>query len=110
MVISVRELFSLGGLFEFLVLIYTSKQRKRKKYAVHEAPTIDEIDQLVGLNILPANVIENLLPPRYKQQQENSDKLTSQPEARITRVTILVPKNENRAVLCWLRCRGDLEI
>ena len=40
---------------------------------VHKAPTIDEIDELVGLNILPANFIENLLPPRYKQQRENSD-------------------------------------
>ena len=40
---------------------------------VHKAPTIDEIDELVGLNILPANFIENLLPPRYKQQHENSD-------------------------------------
>ena len=43
-----------------------------QKLTVHKAPTIDEIDQLVGLNILPANFIENLLPPRYKQQNENS--------------------------------------
>ena len=72
MVISVREIFFLGGLFEFLALISTSKQRKCTKFTVHKAPTIDEIDQLVGLNILPANFIENLLPPRYKQQRENS--------------------------------------
>ena len=44
-----------------------------QKFTVHKAPTIDEIDELVGLNILPVNVIENLLPPRYKQQHENSD-------------------------------------
>ena len=31
-----------------------------QKFTVHKAPTIDEIDELVGLNILPANVIENL--------------------------------------------------
>ena len=73
MVISVREIFSRGGLFEFLALILTSKQRKCKKFTVHKAPTIDEIDELVGLNILPANVIENLLPPRLKQQHENSN-------------------------------------
>ena len=44
-------------------------------FAVHKAPTIDEIDELVGLNILPTNFIENLLPSRYKlkQQHENSD-------------------------------------
>ena len=46
-----------------------------QKCTVPKAPTIDEIDELVGLNILLANVIdhENLLPPRYKQQHENSD-------------------------------------
>ena len=44
-----------------------------QKFTVHKAPTIDEIDELVGLNILPANFIENFFPPRYKQQQENSD-------------------------------------
>ena len=44
-----------------------------QKSTVHKAPTIDEIDELVGLNILPTNFIENLLPPRYKQQHENSD-------------------------------------
>ena len=37
-----------------------------QKFTVHKAPTIDEIDELVGLNILQTNVIENLLPPRYK--------------------------------------------
>ena len=42
-------------------------------FTVHKAPTIDETDELVGLNILPANVIENLLPPTQKQQHENSD-------------------------------------
>ena len=31
------------------------------KFTVHKAPNIDEIDKLVGLNILPANFIENLL-------------------------------------------------
>ena len=40
-----------------------------QKFTVHKAPTIDEIDELVGLNILLANVIENLLPPRYKLKQ-----------------------------------------
>ena len=44
-----------------------------QKFTVHKAPIIDEIDKLVGLNILPANVFENLLPPRQKQQHENSD-------------------------------------
>ena len=34
------------------------------KFTVHKAPTINEIDELVGLNILPANFIENLLLPR----------------------------------------------
>ena len=43
------------------------------KPKIHKVPTIDEIDELVGLNILPANFIENLLPPRDKQQNENSD-------------------------------------
>ena len=44
-----------------------------QKFTAHKAPTIDEKDELVGLNILPANFIENLLPPTYKQQHENSD-------------------------------------
>ena len=44
-----------------------------QNFTVHKAPTIEEIDKLVGLNILPANFIENLLPTRYKQQHENSD-------------------------------------
>ena len=44
-----------------------------QKFTLHRAPTIDKIDELVGWNILPANFIENLLPPRYKQQHENSD-------------------------------------
>ena len=35
--------------------------------------SVREIDELVGLNIVPANFIENLLPPRQKQQSENSD-------------------------------------
>ena len=63
MVISVREIFSRGGLFEFLALIFKSKQKKMQTFTVHKVPTIDEIDELVGLNILPANFIENLLPP-----------------------------------------------
>ena len=29
-----------------------------QKCTVHKAPTFDEIDELVGLNILPANFIE----------------------------------------------------
>ena len=70
--ISVREIFSRGGLFEFLALIFTSKRRKCKTFTVYKAPTIDEIDELVGLNILTANFIENLLTPRYKQH-ENSE-------------------------------------
>ena len=49
------------------------KTKRMQKFTVHKAPSIDEIDKLVGLNILPANFIENLLPPRYKQQHENSD-------------------------------------
>ena len=44
-----------------------------QKFTVRKVPTMDEIDELVGLNILPANLIENLLPPRDKQQHENSD-------------------------------------
>ena len=35
-----------------------------QKFTVHEVPSIDEINELVGLNILSANFIENLLPPR----------------------------------------------
>ena len=27
-------------------------------FTVHKAPTIDEIDELVGLNILPANLLK----------------------------------------------------
>ena len=44
-----------------------------QKFTVHNVPTIDEIDVLVGLHILPANFIKNLLPPRDKQQHGNSD-------------------------------------
>ena len=44
-----------------------------QNFTVHKVPTIDEIDQLVGLNILPANFIENLLSLRDKQKHENSD-------------------------------------
>ena len=66
MAISVREFFSRGGLFEFSALIFTSKQTKAKI-------CIDEIDELVGLNILLANFIENLLLLQDKQQHENSD-------------------------------------
>ena len=44
-----------------------------QKITVHKVPTTDEIDELVGLNILPANFIDNLLPPLDKQQYENSD-------------------------------------
>ena len=73
MVISVREIFSRGGLFEFLALIFTSKRRKCKNLqSIKHLPLIKK-DELVGLNIIPANFIENLLPPRYKQQHENSD-------------------------------------
>ena len=74
MVISVREFFYRGGLFEFLAFIFKSKQRKCKNaQSIKHLPLIDKIDELVGLNILPANFIENLLPPRYKQQHENSN-------------------------------------
>ena len=31
-----------------------------QKYTVHKVPTIDKIDELVALNILPANFMENL--------------------------------------------------
>ena len=44
-----------------------------QKFTVHKVPTIDKIDELVSLNILPANFIENLLTSRVKQQHENSD-------------------------------------
>ena len=72
-----------------------------QKFTVHKVPTIDEINELVGLNILLANYqkdvkaailqqcylkvlffslrlllancIENLLSPQDKQQHENSD-------------------------------------
>ena len=44
-----------------------------QKFIVLKVPTIDEIDELVGLNILPANFIENLLLMGDKQQHENSD-------------------------------------
>ena len=44
-----------------------------QKFTVHKVPTIDEMDELVGLNILPANFIDNLFTPRNKQQFENSD-------------------------------------
>ena len=73
-----------------------------QKFAVHKVPTIDEIDELVGLNILPANFIENLLPLRDNQQHENSDEETSQPEARIKKATILEPINEKKALLSYL--------
>ena len=73
MVISVREIFSRGGLLFFFGFNFYVKTKKMKKFTDHKAPTIDYIDELVGLNILPANFIENLLPPRYKQQHENSD-------------------------------------
>ena len=67
-----------------------------QNFTDYKASTIDEIDELVGLNILPANFIENLLPPRYIK---NNNMKTSHPEARIKRATILVPKNKNRALL-----------
>ena len=72
MVISVRDIFSRAVLFEYLALIFRSKTKKMQRFTVHKIPTIDEIDELVGLNILPANVIENLSPPRDEQQHENS--------------------------------------
>ena len=37
---------------------------------MHEVPTVNEIDKLLGLNILPANVIENLLPSQDKIKQQ----------------------------------------
>ena len=40
---------------------------------VHKVPTIDKVDEPVRLNILPEHFVENLLPPRDKQQHENSD-------------------------------------
>ena len=43
-----------------------------QKFTVHKVPTIDEIDELVGENILLANFTENLFLPQYKQH-ENSD-------------------------------------
>ena len=64
MVISVREIFSQGGLFELFALVFTSKQSKKQKFTVHKAPGIDKIDKPVGLNILPPNFIENVLPPK----------------------------------------------
>ena len=76
MVISVREFFSRGGLFEFLALIFCIKTKKLQKFTVDKVPIIDEIDELVGLNILLANFVENLLPPRDKQQHENNFKKT----------------------------------
>ena len=39
-------------------------------HKVHKAPTVDEIDKLVGLNILPANVIENF----YRRDKNNNMK------------------------------------
>ena len=54
-----------------------------QNFTVHKVPTIDEIDELVGLNILKANFIENLFPPKDKQQHENSDEKPSQQQARI---------------------------
>ena len=58
------------GIFGFNFYV---KTKKMQRFIVHKVPTIDEIDELVGLNILPANFIENLLPPRDKLQHENSD-------------------------------------
>ena len=49
------------------------KTKKMQKFTVHNIHPIDEIDELVDLNILRANFIENLFPPRDKQQHENSD-------------------------------------
>ena len=47
------------------------KKKKVQKFTVHKVPIIDEIDELVDLNTLAANFIDNLLPPRDKQQHEN---------------------------------------
>ena len=44
-----------------------------QKITVHKVTTIDEIDEVVGLNVLPADSIKSLLPPRDKQQHGNSD-------------------------------------
>ena len=63
----------ISGLFEFFAFISYVKTKKMQKFTVHNVPTIDEIDVLVGLNILPANFIKYLLPPRDKQQHGNSD-------------------------------------
>ena len=46
-----------------------------QKFTVHKVPSIDEMEELVGLNILPANFIENLIPLLdIKQPHEKSDK------------------------------------
>ena len=73
MVISVREFFFSMRVIWIFGFNFCVKTKKMQKFTVHKALTIDEIDELVGLNILPANVIENSLPPRQKQQHENSD-------------------------------------
>ena len=58
-----RNFFS-GRVFWIFGFKFYVKTKKMQKFTVHKAPTIDEIDELVGLNILQTNVIENLLPPR----------------------------------------------
>ena len=72
MVVSVREIFLGAGYLNFW-LLFLRQNKEMQKFTVHKASTIYEIGELVGLNILPANFIENLLPPRYKEQHENSD-------------------------------------
>ena len=67
-----------------------------RKFIVHKVPALSliKIDELVGLNILPANFIENLLLLRDKQQHENTTTRRKNKNA-----TMLVPKDENRTLL-----------
>ena len=94
MVIFVNELFARGGLFEFLALIFTSKQRKCENLYSVKYLLLIKIDEQVGLNILPANVIKKLLLLQDRQQHENTTTRRKNKNA-----TILVPKNENRTLL-----------
>ena len=53
--------FSSGRVIWIFGFKFYVKTKKMQKFSVHEVPTIDEIDERVGLNILPPNIIDNLL-------------------------------------------------
>ena len=58
--IRTRNVFSerITSIFGFNFYV---KTKKMQTFTVHKVPTIDEIDELVGLNILTSNFIENFV-------------------------------------------------